>query len=278
MRWLTQIGALSLTLVAAGCLGMQGDPGTGGTGVDGGNTGGNGTATPPTARQLFDQNVAPLLGACSSCHAGAGDPGAPAFLGANAAAYYSSLTSNARFVNNDPTKSVLVTHKHSGTGVDLTTAQLKYVTDWLQQENVEHVLPPPPTAAASTATTELAKFAKCMVQADYNTAGMNDVQNQDTIGAAGPCYSCHSTGLYVYLSKDATQNFTMLQTQPSLSKFVDAEYNADGTFKDIVQTYRIRDRGTAPGHPQYVLSSARTSALDTFFTSTYTKYKAGNCP
>jgi cytochrome c553 len=287
MRWETRIGSLALTLVAAGCLGqLPQDPNQ----QTGGNDGGtvqqmpkpDGAAQPPTARELFDQNVAPMLAACSSCHAGAGDPGAPVFLGANAAAYYSSLTGNPQFVNNDPTKSLLITHKHvaGNGGIDLTIAQQKFVTDWLVQENVEHVLPPPPAPAQATvAAMELAKFGKCMTQADYDAAGMNDLQNQTTLGDAGECYSCHQTGLYnVYLSKISTDNFTKLKAAPYLLKFADADVAADGTFKDIIPSSRFIDRGQQPGHPGYMLTSARASAVTTFFQSTYTKYKAGNCP
>jgi hypothetical protein len=274
---------MSLTLVAAGCLGGMGNPGQGtGTGGNGGGTGGNGNgvAAPPTALQLFNQNVLPMLGACSSCHAGTATDG-PLFLGTSTdqTTWYATLVGNPRIVNNQPSSSILVTHTHStGKGTDLTTAQQKYVTDWLQQENVEHVLPPPPTAGTMLATMELAKFAKCMAQADYTASGMGDVQNQETVGDAGECWSCHGTGLYVYLSQDVNQNFAMLQVNPTLLKFVDASYNADGSFKDIVQTYRIRDRGQTAGHPPYDLTATRAAALDTFFQDTYTKYKAGNCP
>jgi hypothetical protein len=140
------------------------------------------------------------------------------------------------------------------------------------------VLPPPPTAGGAQGTAELAKFAKCMTQADYTAATMNDIQNQDTSGDAGPCYTCHATGLYVYLSKDATKNFAMMKVDPTLGKFAAATFNADGSFKDIVPSNRIADRGSAPGHPSYVLSATRTQSLTTFFNSTYTHYKAGNCP
>ena len=286
MRGSIRIAAV-FGLMATGCLGMQGDPGQTGTGTgtgtgNGTGTGGNnGVAQPPTARQLFDQNVLPMLGSCSTCHAGAGVAGPP-LLGSSTdqTTWYGQLWNNDRFVNNDPTKSLLETHQHLATSKapDLTTAQQKFVSDWLQQENVEHVLPPPPTAGGAQGTAELAKFAKCMAQADYTAATMNDIQNQDTTGDAGPCYTCHSTGLYVYLSKTAADNFTMMKVDPTLSKFAQASFNADGSFKDIEPSNRIRDRGSAPGHPPYVLSAARTQALTTFFNSTYTHYKAGNCP
>ena len=298
MRRVTSILALSLGVMAAGCgLGSY-DPGTtggNGNGSDPGTTGGNGNnggggggggggvptqpgqATPPTARQLFDTNVLPLLGACSSCHAGAGIPGAPVFLGADQTQFYSSLVGSARFVNNKPDQSVLVTHKHGAQGTDLTVPQLKYVTDWLTQENVERVLPDPPTVG-NVAAMQLAAFAKCMNATDFTASGMNDLQNQETAGDGGQCWSCHGQGLYVYLSQTATDNLTYLKVNPTLSKFAESVSNADGSFKDILPSYRFRDRGQQPGHPPYILSSARSAALDSFFQKTYAHWKAGNCP
>jgi hypothetical protein len=135
---------------------------------------------------------------------------------------------------------------------------------------------PPP---ASTAAAELVKFGNCMQLADWNSSGMNDVQNQDTAGDAGECYSCHQSGMYnVALTKDPDNNYNLMHTMPWLMKFAQATTAADGTFQDITATERIRDRGTEAGHPVYVLTTTRQSALDNFFMMTYTHYKAGNCP
>ncbi len=283
MRWETRIAALSLTLVAAGCLGAV--PGMD-QNSDGGTVNQNvpdGAAKPPTARQLFDDNVAPMLAACASCHAGPGTVDGPKFLGTTllSADFYVALISDTRYVNNDPTQSLLNTHKHTtGIGTDLTVAQSKFVSDWLLQEGVERVLAPPPAPAAGAAVAaELVKFGKCMTQADWDAAGMNDLQNQTTLGDAGECYSCHQTGLYnVYLSKISTDNFTRIQTSPNLLKLAAADVKADGSLNDIIQADRFQNRGQLPGHPGYTLTTARLNAINTFFMSTYTKYKAGNCP
>jgi hypothetical protein len=139
------------------------------------------------------------------------------------------------------------------------------------------VLQPAP-APTSTAAQELVKFGNCMQLADWTSSGMSDVQNQETIGEGGECYSCHQSGMYnVALTKNANNNFNLMHTMPWLLKFAQATTATDGTFQDITPTERIRDRGSEAGHPVYTLSTPRQQALDNFFQLTYTHYKAGNC-
>ncbi len=282
MRWVTRFATLSLSLAAAGCLGGY-QPGSPGTHMDpppvDNPPPSDPTANPSgalTARQLFDQNVLTILTSCTSCHAGTGTAGGPKFLGVTGDAYYASLTGDPRFVNNVPEQSYLITHIHApNEGPDLNMAQDAKIIAWITQENVERALPPPPSPA-NVAVQELAKFGNCMTLADFTAAGMNDLQNQNTNG--GPCTSCHATGAYVYLSNTPTNNFNRLKESPWLMKFALGTINTDGTFKDVEAANRFLDRGKEPGHPQYTLNTTRATALTTFFTSTYTKYKAGNCP
>lgn len=138
------------------------------------------------------------------------------------------------------------------------------------------IQPPPPPQ--STSAEEVAKFGNCMTLADWTSSGMNDVQNQTTIGDAGECYSCHLSGMYnVALTKDPNNNFNLMHTMPWIFKLAQATTNADGSFADIAPTERIRDRGSEAGHPVYTLSTPRQQALDGFFQLTYAHYKAGNC-
>jgi hypothetical protein len=275
----------SAFLLATGCIGGyqpgNPNPNPNPNTPDPANPGPGTNNNPPpsaTARQLFDANVAPMLAAvCASCHAGAPPTTGPTFLGSGATMYYSMLTGDARFVNAVPAKSELVT-KGLHEGPALTTAAATNIDAWLNQELVERGAtlpqPPPPTDLVQK---QLAAFGNCMQLTDYTAAGMNDLQNQDTTGSAGNCYSCHSTGMFVYLSKDPTQNFDRLHNIPWLLKLAIAQVNPDGTFKDIIPANRFRDRGTETGHPGYILTNARQTALDTFFQQTYTHYKAGNC-
>lgn len=234
--------------------------------------------TPKTARQLFDANVAPTLSStCATCHAGTPPTDGPTFLGSGPTMFYASLVADARFVNAVPAKSELITKgKHEGPA--LTTQQSTDFLAWLTQETVERTNLPQPPPPTDQVQLQLAAFGNCMSQTDFDSTGMNDLQNQTTVGNAGSCYSCHSTGMYVYLSTDSNANEQHLQRTPWLLKFAQASTNPDGTFLDIVPANRFRDRGSETGHPQYTLSDARLSALTNFFMLTYNKWKAGNCP
>jgi hypothetical protein len=129
------------------------------------------------------------------------------------------------------------------------------------------------------ATAELAKFAKCMQQADYTSSGMQGLADQLT--DSGVCRSCHQSGAFaVFLSKDPVANFTHLQSAPFLYKFAQLQTDANGAFMAVVQANRFVQRGAEVTlmHPAYTLSSANSQAIQTFFDATMTHYKAGNCP
>jgi hypothetical protein len=228
----------------------------------------------PTAADLFGKVATILQANCATCHQTGGQ--GPGFLGAGPAQYYSKLVIDARFVNAIPAQSELITQgAHEGPA--LTSVQATAVLAWLTQETVERPGLPQPPPPANEPSKKLAQFGNCMTLGDFTNTGMDDLQNQDTVGNAGSCWSCHSTGLYVYLSNDPTANFQRLQKSPWILKFADASVDQHGMFQDIVATNRFRDRGTEAGHPQYNLTGARLSALQQFFTLTYNRWKAGGC-
>src|SRR5205807_1305000 len=106
-----------------------------------------------------NMNVLPTLrDNCSSCHAGVGPTSGPTYLGKDTSTYYGQLVADPRFVNNQPSRSLLVT-KGPHTGPALTAAQGTAVEGWLTQENFErHNLPNPPPAA-NLAQQALDKFS-----------------------------------------------------------------------------------------------------------------------
>jgi mono/diheme cytochrome c family protein len=277
MRRIGWISSVCMSLAAAGCLGgyQGGTPGTPGTPASPGTAPTPGM-TQATARQQFDTNVWPTLQAnCATCHV-TGLQGAPIFLASDDAGSYAKLTADSRMVNNSPPNSELITQgKHEGPA--LTPDQAAAIQTWLTMENTERGNLPAAPPPANLTQRALTTFGACMSLTDWNSTGMNDIQNQDTAGNAGQCSSCHETGMYVYLSGNATNNFTHMYQMPWLMKFAIASTNADGSFADIVPAWRIRDRGQEAGHPAYTLTTARLTALTNMFNLTYTKYKAGNC-
>ncbi len=282
---------LSLSLMA----GCQGGSFYGKGGDDVGTPDAGSTTPPPnaTARELFDITVAPALTAeCSACHSGGGT--SPQFMGPGPAAYYASITADTRFVNDTPSNSLLLLKgQHTGplcnparsdmSGKTFCTSTVNTaVAAWLTKEAEERMItpPPPPPPGGGTPTTleaALTKFGKCMTITDWNSTGMNDLQNQNT--TQGRCYACHATGTAgAYLSTNSDDNLTMIKTSPYILKLVTGTVNANGTFKDLVPAYRFRDKANDTGHPSYVLSAAREQALTDFFNLTYTHYMAGACP
>ena len=258
----------SVVLSLAACVGnyspQSPDPGPPGPGP--------GPMTPGSAAALFVPVQGELKSNCASCHqtGGAG----PSFLGDGPQYYYNKLVTDARYVNNTPSSSLLLT-KGAHEGPALSAAMALDVTAWLNREVVERTNLPPPPPLVVQPSSRLAQFGACMTYADYQSTGMNTLQDQDTVGQAGQCWSCHSTGLYVYLSTDANANFARLQKSPWILKFADASVDATGNFLDIIATNRFRDRGMEAGHPQYILADARIQALSMFFTLTYNRWKAG---
>lgn len=113
----------------AGCVGTL-EP-VGGTG------GGDDTGGTAVARQMFDDDVSPLLGAaCSSCHAGT-TPIGPAFLGTGAVTeYYASITASTVVGNYDPAVALLLTKglHNNGTARAWTTAEADAIETWLLAE------------------------------------------------------------------------------------------------------------------------------------------------
>lgn len=171
-----------------------------------------------------------------------------------------------------PTQSSTPTNQNSGSGGSGGMTPAPTPTQTGGSGSMTAMTPGP------AAQAELVKFGSCMTQTDFTSTGMDKLSSQMT--DAGPCYSCHSTGIHnAYLAMDATQTFTHLQQLPFLYSFAMLEVNPDGSFKDIVPSNRFIARGgeITLNHPSYVLDPANAQALTDFFNATMTHYKSGNC-
>lgn len=283
MRWVYRISTISLSLVMAGCLGgyQGGSPGSGTPGTPGTTVTTPGTG--PNAQALFINNVQPFISTeCAMCHATDQQSAGPKFLGSSGA-YYGQLVNDSRFVNNDPQKSYLITHKHltgPGMGADPSPAQVMAIVQWITQENMEHTLPAPP-ASAMAPLDELAKFAACMNIDDYTSSGMADIWRQNVNGNLGNCSSCHQNGEHdVMLSVTPQTNFDSLKDLRHLLRLATADINMDGSLKDIIGAQRFYMAGSGQGtHPTFPPNGTYNvqGSVDTFFQDTYNRYKAGNC-
>jgi hypothetical protein len=256
-----------------------------------------GNGTPLSGRNLFDQGVALILQQkCSQCHADAALPG-PDFLGTdknNTAAYYTSITSDTRFMTAVPENSLLLLKgQHTGpafcspesnmTAPCTPTTEKATVTAWLVQEARERMTTMPmPTMGSQPRTLQeaMTRFGACMDRATwdqtYGASQQTEIAYQNT--TQGRCYSCHSTGTAgSFLSQNSGDTFDQNRLMPNILKLVQPTYNPDGTLKDLAPANRWRDKGneaTQGGtHPTFNLSAARQGALDQFLTQTLTKYR-----
>src|SRR5687767_8178156 len=118
---------LALTLATAACVGTL-EP------ID---PGGGGDDTPdPTsvARQIFEEDVSPLLRAtCASCHVGTAGTAPLKFLGASGeTGYYTSITGQPTVIGGwDPTQAELLTKGAHDAARAWTTAESDAIAMWL---------------------------------------------------------------------------------------------------------------------------------------------------
>ena len=125
---------LALTLGA--CVGsLEPVDGTGGGG-GGGDDDGGGTGV---ARQMFDDDVAPLMGACAGCHTGAAGSSPLKFLGTGAAAgYYTAIVGQTSVTGNFVPANASLLNQGAHQGVSAwTTAQSDTISMWLLAEAQE---------------------------------------------------------------------------------------------------------------------------------------------
>ncbi len=123
---------LGLLAGAPGCVGTLTPVDDDEAGDDGGGGGGG-----SVARQMFDEDVVPLLQAtCSACHAGTGGVVAPKFLGtAGATGYYAAVVASPTLVGGfNPTAASLLTKGAHSSARAWTTAESDTLTMWLLAE------------------------------------------------------------------------------------------------------------------------------------------------
>jgi hypothetical protein len=277
---------------AAGTAGMGGRAGAGGAGA-GGQAAMPDAGAPPvsgvTAREAFDGTVVgPLTASCASCHTSSQPGPGGDFLGAGEADYYAQLKADARMIGTGPSSSLLL-NKGAHAGPAFTPAQQAAVSAWITLETAPASAPDGGAAGGAgaggaggaagfaSAAQALTAFGDCMALADWDASGMGDLGQQNT--TQGRCTACHNTGAgAAFLSDDSAQTFEANRRTPFLLKLVTTSVNGDGSFADILQAFRMRDKGL-PGtqHPQYILSDARIASLDQFFRLTYARWTGGPC-
>lgn len=262
------------------------------------------------AKAYFNANVRSVFEVnCSSCHARPDNAyGAPAFLGTSPDGYYDKLVERRDFVSCDVGNSMLLLKgaDPGHVGVPLAPGDAPKVETWLGMEaearfggvcsNPEAPLPPDSTTTSTTTGTATAvpekltgqkameMFGDCSTYTDWVDSGMPLVAQQTALyqGNDVACYQCHTnpnTGSNHMPDPDqetqvkqAFQNMRYMYRSFNLVRWTVSQ--TDGSFEDLVQSYRWRDKGLEQGeHPKYTLTPERVAYYDDWFQRTYTRWR-----
>jgi hypothetical protein len=267
--------------------------GTGtGTGTGGGADGGAAPGA-SSAKPNFDANVSPIIMAkCANatCHGGT-TVNPPSFAAGGAANLYNTMLnfSSTLFPGFDATKAQLLLTITPGTHfATYTSDEVTKITNWLNAEKV---------ARAGTTTTSprdllLQKFSGCMLQTDFDTAGVATAwANKTTNTTNTACQQCHVNGQGFLANADSTRMFNILTTAPNpkggwfLEMFFTVDTTDPNNLKMIINRDLINRAATGiDQHELFAIDTDRNGTnpsaytrLTTFFNTTLAHMTAGTC-
>jgi hypothetical protein len=263
---------MSLGLVA--CVG----------GIDSGGPSGD-DGTTETARQQFDQNVYPIIGACMSCHT-TGHPSGnvTGFYDPNAATAYVTATSYTALVGQfDPSTAPILTKILPGNhnGQAYSSDQVTKITNWLNKELAERTgstaPPTSPDSPAAAMQRTIKTFAGCMQLTDFQIAKMaTDLGNMQSQNPQDNCHSCHENAEYGFENNNVESQF--YTTISSHSRLLLMYFSVDTTggvsnYKMQINTTPFMMVGAAKypfnDHPQFDYTTITTNqSLVDFFNAT----------
>lgn len=149
---------------------------------------------------------------------------------------------------------------------------------------------PPVAWPPTTGQMAMEEFGKCMSLTDWIETGMPDIANQNCEYQNNnlQCYNCHNNpnegALHLpdpnaaNAALEVEASFEQMRHMYSSFAIVRWTVNIeDGSYKELVSSYRLRDKGLSLNHPTYVLSDARVAAYELFMERTMAKFEAGPC-
>lgn len=267
---------------AAGCVGIidDGPVGSGGGGTEPDAGGGGGGAN---ARADFDQNVVPILAACSpsGCHSGTGT-NPLRFLGpsSESSTWYDAVVAQPLVTGAfDSTKATLISKITPGNhqGMSYSADDIAKLTAWLAAELTARG---PGSDSGPGATSALEEWSGCMTIANWNAANMGAWADKGAEGDA-VCGSCHFRGLMGFdTSLDPTEMFERNRYEVFIRGF----FALSGT--DVVPAFdKLRSKGQGDNsHPTFLVGNATDGggdihfeSLQQFYTLTKAAKDAGSC-
>ena len=279
-QYLAAFAAMALGACVGGIQGMP-------------NTGDDDT-TGQTAREIFDNTVAPKLTAkCASCHVGPEISSTNMFLGPDGLSSYYTTLVNDRAVNGgfDPAAATILS-KGQHEGPAWTDQEKGVISTWLLAEQAERGVDttPPPAGNPNTSArgAEMA-FAACIGVSltEYNDTQAYEVANMNT--DRGRCRQCHNGGAGgMWL--DSTQNYELMfnkwQEEIFLVGVFQPNLQGDNTYKIAAAETKICNKGLEKDmslgtHPSFDCqqnNGTNLQALKTFVDQMNAKQLAGGCP
>jgi hypothetical protein len=230
-----------LAAVTAGLVGCVG-------GIDPGQQPG-GDDQQLTAREMFEQNVYPLLSSCATCHTHGSEVGnVTGFYDKNPATAYDTATGYTAFVGDYTPQSAPILTKiapgnHNGQMWSATEVQT--ITNWLNKELTERVPtgpgtdPNPPGETQAAAMLRLKNnWSSCMTLDDFHTAQMaTQFGNMRANNPNNACQDCHYNGYEGFIATtDESLYFTTLSQHSAYM----LQYFAYDTTGGTVDTMKIK--------------------------------------
>lgn len=282
------LATLAALWLATGCIGQldTGDPigdddddTPAGPDAGGGNEG--------TAEAMFNATVKPLMGRCSSCHAGTATYPLM-FLGAGPAdGYYASIIARPEVTGGfEPAIASLIHKLDGGTHQGLaewSAGEEQSISEWLLAEKEarggdiddggDDPLPTDSKAA-------LAQWSGCMTKANWDTAQMGSWSDKPAEGGT-VCSSCHNDGLQRFnANADNDTMFEMNRYEVFIISFFTVRVNLDNTTTVIPAYDKLQRMGNGSTlHPTYnmALDDTYFARLQNFYDLTMETKTQGLC-
>jgi hypothetical protein len=263
------IGSLTVTVLTGCSLGV---------------VSGDDDQTATTARQLFDQDVYPIVSVkCIGCHGtNAHVAGADAFVDGNAATAYVTATGYASVVGDYSASAPILSMIQGGhQGLTYTSDEVAKITAWLAKEVDERG-----TTGSRGVASVVAAWSGCMDITDFHTANMAQAWGTlTTLEENETCESCHVNGDMNFIATIQEQKFFDVISQHSI--YLGEYFRVDPATEPanpsmIVNTLPFVAVGTdQPGHIEHPMfdpiNNAGMTALAAFYQLIMARQTAATC-
>jgi hypothetical protein len=263
---------------------------------DGNDNGDNPAGSDLTAaKQLFDQNVFPLIRKCGNgaCHAeNAASATLTRFVATDAARGWQVASNYRALVGNFASTVAPILTKIKAGGHNAMTwssDEETKITAWLNKElelrNGQTTPAPTDTESLAAATKRvLSEFAGCMTMENFQIANMKAWGTVPTTSPTSQCRNCHATGGEGFIASDVEQDF---YKKVSTKTYYFLQYFAvdlgDGAAAAKIKVNEVSFKGVndaqAPHkeHPKFILNNNGMTALRKFYDLTMAKKTEGSC-